>query len=226
MAVLNKIRQRSVFLIAIIALALFAFVLADVLKNGGFSTQKSQRVLGTVNDEDIEQQEFAKLVETQTARYGNNITSTQAVNAAWEQEVRRILLEEQYENLGISIEQDRINDLLKEALQSDPNFQNANGVFSEQKLKEYIATLKSTNPTMYQQWVAYEQQLAENEQQQIYFDLVKAGLNTSFKEGQMAYEMEFNLRDLQYVQVPYTSTFDEDISMSFNIPSGYKRLEF
>lgn len=197
MAVLNKIRQRSVFLIAIIALALFAFVLADVLKNGGFSTQKSQRVLGKVNDEDIEQQEFAKLVETQTARYGNNITNTQAVNAAWEQEVRRIILDEQYEELGISIEQDRINDLLKETLQSDPNFQNANGVFSEQKLKEYIATLKSTNPTMYQQWVAYEQQLAKNEQQQIYFDLVKAGLNTSFKEGQMAYEMENNLRDLE-----------------------------
>ncbi|MFD2827634.1 peptidylprolyl isomerase [Leeuwenhoekiella polynyae] len=221
MAVLNKIRQRSVFLIAIIALALFAFVLADVLKNGGFSTQKSQRVLGTVNDEDIEQQEFAKLVETQTARYGNNITNTQAVNAAWEQEVRRIILDDQYEELGISIEQDRINDLLKEALQSDPNFQNANGVFSEQKLKEYIATLKSTNPTMYQQWVAYEQQLANNEQQQIYFDLVKAGLNTSFKEGQMAYEMENNLRDLEYIQVPYTSIKDEDVTVSKDEISAY-----
>ena len=174
MAVLNKIRQRSVFLIAIIALALFAFVLADVFKNGGFSTEKSQRVLGSVNDTDIEQQEFAQLVDQQTARYGNNITNTQAVNAAWEQEVSRIILDEQYEELGISIEQDRINDLLKEALQTDPNFQNENGVFSEQKLKEYIATLKSTNPQMYQQWVAYEQQLAKNEQRQIYFSLIKA----------------------------------------------------
>ena len=103
MAVLNKIRQRSVFLIAIIALALFAFVLADVFKNGGFSTEKSQRVLGSVNDTDIEQQEFAQLVDQQTARYGNNITNTQAVNAAWEQEVSRIILDEQYEELGISI---------------------------------------------------------------------------------------------------------------------------
>ena len=214
MAVLNKIRQRSVFLIAIIALALFAFVLADVFKNGGFSTEKSQRVLGSVNDTDIEQQEFAQLVDQQTARYGNNITNTQAVNAAWEQEVSRIILDEQYEELGISIEQDRINDLLKEALQTDPNFQNENGVFSEQKLKEYIATLKSTNPQMYQQWVAYEQQLAKNEQRQIYFNLIKAGLNTSFKEGQMAFEMENNLRDLEYVQVPYTSIPDEEVSVS------------
>ena len=150
MAVLNKIRQRSVFLIAIIALALFAFVLADVFQNGGFSTQKSQRIIGSVNGEDIDQQEFASRVEAQTARYGGNITNTQAVNAAWEEELRRILLDEQYEELGISIEQDRINDLLKEALQNDPNFQ-TDGVYSEQKVREYIATLRSTNPTMYDQ---------------------------------------------------------------------------
>ena len=214
MAVLNKIRQRSVFLIAIIALALFAFVLADVLKNGGFSTQKSQRIIGSVNGEDIDQQEFASLVEAQTARYGANITNTQAVNAAWEEELRRILLDEQYEELGISIEQDRIGDLLKQALQNDPNFQNADGVFSEQKLREYIATLKATNPTMYDQWVAYEQQLAKNEQQQIYFDLIKAGVNTTFKEGQMAYEMENNRRDIQFVQIPYTSIADDQVSVS------------
>lgn len=220
MAVLNKIRQRSVFLIAIIALALFAFVLADVLKNGGFSTEKSQRILGSVNDEDIEQQEFAGLVDSQTARYGAGITTTQAVNAAWEQEVRRILLDEQYDDLGITVEQDRINDLLKEALQNDPNFQN-DGVFSEQKLREYVATLKSTNPTMYAQWVDYEKQLANNEQQQIYFSLVKAGINTSFKEGQMAYELENNLRDLEYVQIPYASISDDKVSVSKEDISNY-----
>ncbi len=213
MAVLNKIRQRSVFLIAIIALALFAFVLADVFQNGGFSTQKSQRIIGSVNDEDIDQQEFASRVEAQTARYGGNITSTQAVNAAWEEELRRILLDEQYEELGISIEQDRINDLLKEALQNDPNFQ-TDGVFSEQKLREYIATLKSTNQVAYDQWVAYEKQLAKNEQQQIYFDLIKAGINTSFKEGKMAYDMENNLRDIQFVQVPYTSIEDDKVTVT------------
>lgn len=60
MAVLNKIRQRSVFLIIIIALALFSFVLADLFKGGGFNTQKSQRVLATVNGEDIDRDDFAK----------------------------------------------------------------------------------------------------------------------------------------------------------------------
>ena len=38
MAILSKIRQRSFFLIVIIALALFSFVLADVIQSGTFGS--------------------------------------------------------------------------------------------------------------------------------------------------------------------------------------------
>ena len=36
MAVLNKIRQRSIFLIIIIALALFSFIIGDIYQNLGY----------------------------------------------------------------------------------------------------------------------------------------------------------------------------------------------
>ena len=214
MAVLNKIRQRSVFLIVIIALALFAFVLADVLKNGGFNTQKSQRVLATVNGESINQQDFARKVELQTTRYGGGVTTTRVMNTVWDQELRSILLKEQYEELGISVEQDRLNGILKEALQEDPRFQNEDGTYSESKMKEFVATLKSTNATMYTQWVDYENQLANSEQEQIYFNLVKAGIGATLKEGQLAYEMENNTRDIEYVQIPYSSIPDTEVEVT------------
>ncbi|MGC6524972.1 MAG: SurA N-terminal domain-containing protein, partial [Flavobacteriaceae bacterium] len=38
MAVLNKIRQRSIFLIIIIALALFSFIIGDIFQNLGSSS--------------------------------------------------------------------------------------------------------------------------------------------------------------------------------------------
>lgn len=213
MAVLSKIRQRSVFLIAIIALALFAFVLADVIKNGGFTTQKSQQVVATVNGEDINQQEFANKVEMQASRYGGAVSTTRAMNATWEQEVRRIVLEEQYDELGITIEKDRLNTILREALQDDPTFQNEDGTFSEGKMREYIASLKS-GQAGYERWVAYEQSLAQNEKQNIYFNLVKAGLGATYTEGQLAYEMENNTRDIQFVQIPYTSIPDDQVEVS------------
>ena len=214
MAVLNKIRQRSVFLIIIIALALFSFVLADVLKSGGFSSQKSQRVLAVVNGQEIDQQDFARKVEVQTSRYGSAMTTTRAMNAVWDQELRSLLLDDQLEELGITIEQDRLNNILKDALQEDPRFQNEDGTFSESKMREFVATLKSTNQDMYNQWVEYENQLAKGEKERIYFNLVKAGVGATLKEGKLAYEMENNTRDIEYVQVPYSSIPDEDVEVT------------
>lgn len=214
MAVLNKIRQRSVFLIIIIALALFSFVLADLLKGGGFNTQKSQRTLATVNGEDIDQQDFSRKVELETSRYGGQMTTTRAQNMVWEQELRRVLLEGQMKDLGISVEKDRLNKIVGEALQEEPQFQDANGVYSEAKLREYVATLKATNQTAYEQWVTYENQLAKNEQELIYFNLVQAGIGATLSEGKMAYEMENNKRDIQFVQIPYSSIPDEEAEVS------------
>ena len=39
MAILSKIRERSLFLIIIIALALFSFVIGDVFTRGGFGSE-------------------------------------------------------------------------------------------------------------------------------------------------------------------------------------------
>ena len=215
MAILSKIRQRSIFLIAIIALALFAFVLTDVIKNGGLSTGKSQRIVGTVNGDDLSQQDFAEKVDQTRDRYGRGFTTTQAVNQVWEQEVRRIVLDGQYDELGITIEGDRVGAIMQDALRDNPTFQDENGVYSQAKLNEYLATIRS-NPdqSMYNSWVEYENTLAKNEKQNIYFNLIKAGLNTTFKEGEMAYGFENNTRDIEFVQVAYTSINDDDVSVT------------
>ena len=214
MAVLNKIRQRSVFLIIIIALALFSFVLADLFKGGGFNTQKSQRVLATVNGQDIDRDDFAKKVELQTSRYGGQMSTTRVQNMVYQQELNDVLLGGQMEELGISIEQDRLNSILKDALQSEPQFQDANGVFSEAKMREYIATLRSTNATAYAQWVDYEQGLAKNEEELIYFNLIKAGLGATLSDGKQSYEMQNSTRDAQFVQIPFTSIPDDQVKVS------------
>ncbi|WGK65371.1 peptidylprolyl isomerase [Croceiramulus getboli] len=213
MAVLNKIRQRSLFLILIIALALFSFVLSDIIKNGGFSAQNPQTV-GIVNGEEITQQDFALGVENETRRLGPQTTTLRAVNSVWEREVNRIVLEEQFEELGITVERDKLNQLLKETLQNNPNFQDASGFYSEVKMQEYVANLKATNEAAYQQWVDFENQLARSEQERIYYNLIKAATTSTLSEGEAAYKLENNVRDIQYVQVPYTTIPDEEIEVT------------
>lgn len=70
MAVLNKIRQRSLFLILIIALALFSFVLSDLFRNSDALSAKSQNVVATINGKDITRIDFMKKVENVTRQMG------------------------------------------------------------------------------------------------------------------------------------------------------------
>ena len=98
MAILSKIRQRSFVLIIVIALALFSFVLADVIQSGSFGS--SSKYAGTVNGENIMIQDFQSKVG-QAEQQG--MSNVQASNGVWEQEVRRIILAEQFEKLGLEV---------------------------------------------------------------------------------------------------------------------------
>lgn len=221
MAILNKIRQRSLFLIIIIALALFAFVLADVFKNGGFDSAKQNRV-ASINGVNIEREDFARKVEQQNRNLGAGGTQTRAVNMVWNQEVNRLVLEEQYDELGIEIGRDRINELVKTALQNDARFQDDSGFFSVGKMQEFIGTLKdSGNPDDYNSWLSFENNLATSEKKNVYDNLIKAGLGATLKDGEVAYKLAGNKVDVQFVQIPYASIKDEDITVSKDEIASY-----
>lgn len=214
MAILNKIRSKSIFLIIIIALALFAFIFSSILDSGGFNADKQNRV-ASINGVNLDREDFATKVEAQTRRAGANSSTTRAVNAVWEQEVNRVLLEEQYEDLGIQVGKDRTQELLKQALQNDVRFQDADGFFSEAKMQEFIATLKdSQNPGDYQSWLVFEESLRNQEKQDIYYNLVRAGVGATLKDGEVAYKLDNNTVDIQYVQMLYTSVPDEEAPVS------------
>ena len=51
------------------------------------------------------------------------------MNAIYNQELRNIILTEEYEALGLSVEKDEMRDLLKNSFQSYPEFQDENGKF-------------------------------------------------------------------------------------------------
>tara|TARA_R110002050_G_scaffold24064_2_gene64117 strand:- start:38634 stop:40763 length:2130 start_codon:yes stop_codon:yes gene_type:complete len=214
MAVLNKIRQRSLFLIIIIALALFSFVLADLFKNGDALTAKSQNIVATINGKDITREDFLQKVEAAQRQAGPSATSTQVMNRVWEQEVRQAVMDTQFEELGITVEKDQMRDLLKTALATNPQFLNEAGFFDENKLNEYIANLKETSPAGFEGWVNYEKSIAANGLQQNYFNMVKAGLTGTLAEGELEHKLEGNKVDIKFVQVAYSSIADSLVKVS------------
>ena len=161
MAILNKIRQRGLFLIIIIALALFSFVLSDLFRNSDALTSKSQNIVASINGKDITRDDFLGKVEATQRQLGPSATNNQVMNRVWDQEVRQAVFDSQFEALGLTVEKDEMKNILQTNLANNPDFQNEAGLFDDNILNEYIANLKET-PAAYKQWVDYEISLASN----------------------------------------------------------------
>jgi peptidylprolyl isomerase/peptidyl-prolyl cis-trans isomerase D len=223
MAILNSIRKRGVFLIIIIALALFSFILADVIRNGGFSSEKSLTTVATINGETLTRDIFMKQVELAQRNLGENGTTAQAMNMVWDRELRNVLQQQQYDALGLTVQKEQLEESLRMGLASNPTFQDADGVFSALKVQEYIANVKATNPTAYQQWLDYENNLKSGALQTTYYNMIKAGMRSTLSEGEQEYRYQNDKINMQYVFVPYTSIPDTEVSITDSEIEAYIR---
>ncbi|WP_372766629.1 peptidylprolyl isomerase [Lutibacter sp.] len=219
MAILSKIRDRSMFLILIVGLALFAFVLDPSSIQQFFSATKANSI-GEVNGEDIDREEFAKLVENYKSQSGGRVSQMQAVNAVWNNLVGEKIFQSQLEGAGIVVGEKDIWDAMVALpeIQNSPIFKNEAGLFNEEKLKEYIANMKADAEAGESQawlnWLETEKSIKQNLERQAYTSLVSAGLGASLKEGERDYLYQNTKIDAQFVYVPYATIDDNAAKVS------------
>lgn len=212
MAVLSKIRQRSLLLILVIGFCLLAFIIGDIINSGGFGVTKE---VGSVNGKDIMAQEFfQKVNEFQSRQQG--VSGTQAANAVWNQEVDNILFEERFENTGLRVGRDHVFNMYAQdpGVAQNPQFLNALGKFDKAKFNEFLVNMKTTNP---QQWQMIEKNmpLVENmAKRQLYVTMLKAGMYTTDAEAKAKYKMESDKATFDYVFVPFTTINDDQVKVS------------
>ncbi|MFZ4670412.1 MAG: peptidylprolyl isomerase [Flavobacterium sp.] len=211
MAVLAKIRKRSGLLLLAIGFALLAFVVQDLFTNGFKSLSKD---VGSVNGKNISFEEFrVKVANTEkNAQNGQQMTSMQASNQVWNQEVNVALLTAEFEKLGIRVGEKHIVEVFK----ADPNigqnqmFLNAAGKFDLKKFKDYF----KTNPEGAQLLKEREKDAELNAKYQIYNSLVKGAMYTTETEGKFKYEAETNKVTFDFVSVPFSSIKDSEVKIS------------
>ena len=214
MAILENIRKRTTVMILIIGLALFAFVISDVLTRGGMGGPKAGTTVGEVNGEPISIEEFRKSMEV--ASNQSQATSTQLVNAVWDREVRTAILNQQFEELGLDIGSDQVLDLIRNnpSFTQNPQFLDENGFFDETAFLNFIADLRVNAPQQYELWLQNENALIQSAKEQRYFDLIRAGIGATLQEGELEYHLANDKVDIRYVRVPYSSIPDSTISVS------------
>ena len=209
MAVLQKIRQRSLLLILVIGFCLLAFIIGDLIQNGGFNSPSKD--VGNINGKEIPFETFRMKVANME-KNGQGTTTTQAANQLWDQEIAIALLTSEFETLGLRAGEKHIIENFK----NDPNigqnlaFQNELGKFDLKKFKEYFVT----NPDQAQMMKDREKDAVLNAKYQMYAALVKGGMYTTTAEGKFKYELETNKVSFEYVAVPYSTVIDSDIKVT------------
>ncbi|WP_165733101.1 peptidylprolyl isomerase [Polaribacter sp. 20A6] len=215
MAILSKIRERSMFLIIIIGLALFAFVLDPSTLGDFFDSSKVNQV-GEINGESISLQEFTGELEAYKQQVGSGVTEMQASKNVWDNIVRKKIYQNQLSEAGITVgEADVWNEVINApSVKDNPQFQNEVGFFDEVKFKQFLADTKLNNPEMWGAWSNYMTQIRDNGERNTYNNLVTAGLGASLKEGESQYFADNTKLTSQFVFVPYTSIADSLVKVS------------
>ena len=128
MAVLQKIRQRSLLLILVIGFCLLAFIIGDLFNNGNFSS--TSKDVGSINGKGISFEDF-RIKVSNVEKSGQGITATQAANQVWDQEVSISLLTAEFDKLGIRVGENHIMEIFKadQNIGQNPTFLNAAGKF-------------------------------------------------------------------------------------------------
>ncbi|MEQ9582693.1 MAG: SurA N-terminal domain-containing protein, partial [Arenibacter sp.] len=216
MAILENIRKRTTVLILIIGLALFAFVISGVFSSNELGGGKVGSSVAEINGDEISIDQFRRDVEAYSRMAGPTASSMQLVNQVWDRQVRNTILAQQFEELGINIEQDQIINYIKTipSYVQNPEFHNASGVFDENKFREAVADWKANNPGRYALWLQDEQAIIQNAKEQTYFNLIKAGVGSTLKEGELDYKLANDKVDIKYVRVPFTSIPDSSIAVT------------
>ena len=209
MAVLQKIRQRSLLLILVIGFCLLAFIIGDIFNSGGFNS--TSKDVGSIDGKDISFEDFRVKVSN-VEKSGQGITSTEAANRVWEQEVSVALLTSEFDKLGLRVGEKHLLEVLKadQNIGGNPLFLNAAGVFDVVKFKEYF----KANPAQAQFLKDREKDADLNAKYQMYNTLIKAAVYTTESEGKLKYEMEANKVNFAYVAGLYSTIKDSEVKVT------------
>ena len=216
MAAIEKIRRRSGLLIAIIGIALLAFVLQDLFQSQGGNTGPSVAV---VDGEKITVRDYEEAKEVNVGGR-NNLTSDQTYeisNSTLEQMIKDNIMNKEYEAAGFGVTTDELMDQLtgenphQWAVQ---NFGDGNGKVDKQRVNDYLQNLSSMPAEYYNQWVEIEKYLKKDRLEQKFNNLVKASYFLPTALAKKYYENRNMKASADVVALRYSTIPDSTVTIT------------
>ena len=238
MATLQKIRNRGPLLVAVIGIALFAFVAGDAWK--AIQPHQGRQDIGEVNGETISAQDYQTLVDeyaevikmTQSTSALNDDQLTQVKDQVWQSYINNKLIEAEAEKLGLKVSDAEIQNVIEQGvhplLMQTPFRNPQTGAFDKDMLKKFLVEYSNLGKTASQlpaQYVEYYQQMGafwnfiEKTLKQTllaekYQNLLAKSLISNPTAAEDAFAGRTQQTDILLAAIPYSSVNDSTITVS------------
>jgi peptidyl-prolyl cis-trans isomerase D len=229
MAILEKLRVRAGLLLAIvIGISLLAFVLGDFLNSGGSLFTRSKYEIAEVSGKSIPYTEYDSKVKElediqkiQTGQAGlDEKTMDQIRNVTWDNMIQDLLMEKQYNKLGLDVSEDELKDLIMgenphpaiAQLFTDPQ----TGVFNRQAFNSFMQRIQNEGEESQEKtyYLFIENEIFRQRKNVKYQNLIRKGMFATTLEVQRQQEESSRSVDVDYVVENFNSVSDSAIQVS------------
>ncbi|KAF0204474.1 MAG: peptidyl-prolyl cis-trans isomerase [Bacteroidetes bacterium] len=224
MALIGDIRKRSGLLVAIIGIALAAFILGDLLANR--SPRQGVNTIGNINGEPILATTFNQKVdeniEAQKMNTGKENLSAeeqfQIRQSTWEQLVNESILFDEVSKLGLTVSKQELDDQIRgknphsyiQQSFRDPE----TGAFDPANVLSFLQNLDNVDPQMKQRYLTIEKAIKDDRLNTKYNNLVSKGFYVPAAFAKRDYEARTAKISARYYGAAYTSIADSVVKIT------------
>jgi peptidyl-prolyl cis-trans isomerase D len=232
MGLMTFLRNRAGYiLVGAIGFAIVAFLVGDAINVGKPFWAASQKVVGSIDGEEINIEEFSPKVEQSLNQFkqqyggsGNPQMQAMAVDNVWQGEVANILLGKEYARLGLTVSGEELGSLVTGDRPSPLIVQYfGNPQTGQVDRAQVIKTLKDglKDARMAEQIHALEAEITKQALQTKYTNLIRNSVYVTSLEANDEYQNRNKLANFKYVGLDYASIPDASVKPSESDYSDY-----
>ena len=236
MASLQKIRNHGALLIAIVGLAMLAFILGDFLNSGSSFFNRSRENVGVIEGQKIHYTEYEAAKDQLTEVYKiesgrtdfDEDTYAQIRNQVWNMYVMDYTLRAQAEKIGMDITADELTELcvgenVHQIIRGRRAFAGEDGQFSREAVKGLISAINNESDDAEQNanlkqakdyWLYWEKAVRISYMQEKYTALLQHLLKANSLDAEFAFNGRQNGVAVDYVMKPYYAVADSLVKVS------------
>ena len=224
MSIIQTIREKgAVIVIALIALSLIAFILMDSRSRGvsGLFGGSNTTTIGSVNGDKIEYSDFTARVKDIEQQYQNSSGADDQIRQnVWDQMVSELLLNQQFEDLGISFTPKEMSSIMFSDDAPAPMKQQftdkQTGIYDIGKAQQWWAQVKKIKNEDQRRQV--DEQLIEpmrlNSLYTKYISMIAASVYVPSWLSKEQQEEKNSFANVSYVAIPYSTISDSTIKVT------------